>query len=137
MLSPGLGPAREEAGGATEARGSVLATREPSAASASDSCCHPVTNCSNRRQGKGPTRQLEDRGAHNTDPRGESFGVSPRDSEAQVAQKDSWVGHSLTPREADPSRGWESHGSSCVWGPKKTGEREALASFAGQAPCKG
>lgn len=79
---------------------------------------------------KGPMGRVEDRGAPNTDSPGESLGVSPRDWEVQAAQKDPWAGCSLTPREADPSCGWESHGASC--GRQRVTEpKENTASCAG------
>lgn len=99
-----------------------MATREPSY---SLRICLLLPPCDELQQlqagNRGPTRRMEDRGAPNTDCPGEFLGVSPRDSEAQAAQKDPWMGRSLTPREADPSHGWETHGASWVWGPRKTG----------------
>lgn len=83
-----------------------------------------MTNCSNRRRGTWANqRSPGERGPQHLSlpaPLRIPQGIPLRGSEALAAQKDLWVGHYLASREADPSRGWESHGASWVWGPRKT-----------------
>lgn len=111
--------------------------RSPAAASASDSCCHPVTNCSNRRRGTWGQSEESRRERPPTlilSPSTENPLGSPGETHRFWLLRKTHGWDITWPQGKHSSRGWENHGASWVWGPRKTrmtGPREALPSFAG------